>query len=215
MKDKILELMNESNFRPLNIDEIYKRLNLTDSTEFTQLAKTLNSLVDENILTYNSKGEFAPLKFFSMACGIIDVKDAGFAFLDTEYGGIFIPKTKLKSAITYDEVMVKFRIDNKGRYEGEVVRIVKRNTTEVIGTLLSHKGKYIIKPVDSRLNILVFIPRDFNLEIVNFALSFILSVNSIDAIVLSFIFIYILLLFLSLILQNEDDPTFIDLSFIL
>ena len=160
MKDKILELMNESNFRPLNIDEIYKRLNLTDSTEFTQLAKTLNSLVDENILTYNSKGEFAPLKFFSMACGIIDVKDAGFAFLDTEYGGIFIPKTKLKGAITYDEVMVKFRIDNKGRYEGEVVRIVKRNTTEVIGTLLSHKGKYIIKPVDSRLNILVFIQKE-------------------------------------------------------
>lgn len=160
MKDKILDLMNEENFKPIDIDEIYKRLNLTNAAEFTTLAKTLNALVDDHILTYNSKGEFAPLEFFSMACGIIDVKEAGFAFLDTELGGIFIPKTKLKGAITYDEVMVKFRIDNKGRYEGEVVRIVKRNTTEVIGTLLSHKGKFIIKPVDSKLNILVFVEKE-------------------------------------------------------
>ncbi len=159
MKDKILDLMNEPSFNPLNIDEIYKRLNLRTSSEFTELAKTLNGLVDENILTYNSKGEFAPLKFFSMASGIIDVKDAGFAFLDTELGGIFIPKTKLKGAITYDEVMVKFKIDSKGRYEGEVVRILKRNTTDVIGTLIQKNGKFIIKPVDTRLNVLVFVDK--------------------------------------------------------
>ena len=91
----------------MDIDKIYQELNLTSSKDFTTLAKTLNSLVDEKILTYNSKGEFAPLEYFNMAYGIIDVKDAGFAFLDTEFGGIFIPPSKLKGAITYDEVMVK------------------------------------------------------------------------------------------------------------
>lgn len=160
MKDKIIEIMNQEGFKPINIDDLFIKLDLTSSQDFTTLAKTLNALVDENILTYNSKGEFAPLEYFSLASGIIDVKEAGFAFIDTEFGGIFIPKTKLKGAITYDEVMVKFNIDKKGRYEGEVVRIIKRNTTDVIGTLIFTKGKYIIKPVDSRLNITTYIKKE-------------------------------------------------------
>ena len=160
MKDKIIEIMNQEGFKPINIDDLFIKLDLTSSQDFTTLAKTLNALVDENVLTYNSKGEFAPLEYFSLASGIIDVKEAGFAFIDTEFGGIFIPKTKLKGAITYDEVMVKFNIDKKGRYEGEVVRITKRNTTDVIGTLIFTKGKYIIKPVDSRLNITTYIKKE-------------------------------------------------------
>lgn len=160
MKDKIIEIMNQEGFKPINIDDLFIKLDLTSSQDFTTLAKTLNALVDENILTYNSKGEFAPLEYFILASGIIDVKEAGFAFIDTEFGGIFIPKTKLKGAITYDEVMVKFNIDKKGRYEGEVVRIIKRNTTDVIGTLIFTKGKYIIKPVDSRLNITTYIKKE-------------------------------------------------------
>lgn len=160
MKDKILEIMNSKNFVPMDIDKIYNELNLTSSKDFTTLAKTLNSLVDEKILTYNSKGEFAPLEYFNMAYGIIDVKEAGFAFLDTELGGIFIPPSKLKGAITYDEVMVKFRIDRLGRYEGEVIRIVKRNTTEIVGTLIFTKGKYIVKPVDSKLNVITYIDKN-------------------------------------------------------
>ena len=160
MKDKIVEIMNQEGFKPINIDDLFIKLDLTSSQDFTTLAKTLNALVDENVLTYNSKGEFAPLEYFSLASGIIDVKEAGFAFIDTEFGGIFIPKTKLKGAITYDEVMVKFNIDKKGRYEGEVVRITKRNTTDVIGTLIFTKGKYIIKPVDSRLNITTYIKKE-------------------------------------------------------
>lgn len=157
MRNKILDLMESKDFKPLDIDKIYAMLNLSTSSDFTILAKTLNLLVDENILTYNSKGEFAPLSFFSMACGIIDVKEAGFAFLDTDFGGIFIPSTKLKGAITYDEVMVKFRIDKKGRYEGEVVRIIKRNTLYVVGTLKRVRGKNIVKSVDSKQHLLVFV----------------------------------------------------------
>ena len=47
MKDKILDIMNSKNFKPMDIDKIYNELNLSSSKEFTELAKTLNSLVDE------------------------------------------------------------------------------------------------------------------------------------------------------------------------
>ena len=100
MRDRILEIMNRQDYLPSDIDTLFKELELTSSKEFTTLAKTLNALVDENIITYNSKGAFAPLNYFNLVAGIIDVKDAGFAFLDTEFGGIFIPASKLNLTIT-------------------------------------------------------------------------------------------------------------------
>lgn len=160
MREKLLDIMNNKDYLPANIDTLFKELNLISSKDFTILAKTLNSLVDENIITYNKKGEFAPLNYFNMVTGIIDVKEAGFAFLDTDLGGIFIPATKLKGAITYDEVMIKFHIDSKGRYEGEVVRIINRATKELIGTYTKYRNKNIVKPVDSKLNIKVFIKNE-------------------------------------------------------
>lgn len=157
LREKILNIMNDKDYLPSDIDVLFKELNLTSSKDFTALAKELNALVDENIITYNSKGAFAPLNYFNMAAGVIDVKDAGFAFLDTEFGGIFIPATKLKGAISYDEVMVKFHLDHKGRYEGEVVRILKRSTKEIIGTYIRYRNKNIVKPIDSKLNVKVFV----------------------------------------------------------
>ena len=95
MKNQILDIMNKKDYLPLNIDELYNLLNLNSASDFTLLAKTLNQMVDEKLIIYNSKGQFAPLAYFNIAYGIIDVKDAGFAFLDTEYGSIFIPYLSL------------------------------------------------------------------------------------------------------------------------
>ncbi len=38
--------------------------------------------------------------------------------------------------------------DSKGRLEGEVVKIIKRNNTELVGIISRYRGKYIVKPLD-------------------------------------------------------------------
>lgn len=80
MKNQILDIMNKKDYLPLNIDELYNLLNLNSASDFTLLAKTLNQMVDEKLIIYNSKGQFAPLAYFNIAYGIIDVKDAGLLF---------------------------------------------------------------------------------------------------------------------------------------
>ncbi len=157
MKEQILAIMEQADYKPLTIDELYQALNLQDAADFTMLAKTLNRLVDEHLIIYNAKGAFALLSYFKMACGIIEVKDAGYAFLDTDFGGIFIPKDHLKGAITYDEVMVKFHLDKKGRLEGEVVRIIKRNTQDIIGIVKKENSKYFASPLDKKLHLKVYL----------------------------------------------------------
>ena len=46
------------------------------------------------------------------------------------------------------EGIMKFHFDNKGRLEGEVTEIIKRNNTELIGILSKRHGKNIVKPLD-------------------------------------------------------------------
>lgn len=57
MKNQILDIMNKKDYLPLNIDELYNLLNLNSASDFTLLAKTLNQMVDEQLIVYNSKGQ--------------------------------------------------------------------------------------------------------------------------------------------------------------
>lgn len=158
MKEKLLAIFNDSNFDyPLDIDEIYSKLKLKSSSDFTLLAKILNELEDDFIITHNKSGAFASLKYFNMCIGILDVKDQGYGFVDTPDGGIFINSNSLKNAITYDTVMIKVRKDHLNRFEGEVVRIIKRGNQYFYGILQTKNHKYFLQSIDNKIKITIFI----------------------------------------------------------
>lgn len=157
MREKILKLLQSDAYHPMVANQIFQLLNLKDSKEFTQLVKTLNQLEDEGEITHNSRGEYATFEKLNLAKGIIDVKDGGYAFVDTDLGGIFIKSDNINGAITYDEVLVEYYLDNLGRYEGKVVKIIKRNTRVIIGPVSRLRRKAIVRSIDSKIKLLVFI----------------------------------------------------------
>lgn len=157
MREKILKLLQSDAYHPMVPNQIFQLLNLKDSKEFTQLVKTLNQLEDEGEITHNSRGEYATFEKLNLAKGIIDVKDGGYAFVDTDLGGIFIKSDNINGAITYDEVLVEYYLDNLGRYEGKVVKIIKRNTRVIIGAVSRLRQKAIVRSIDSKIKLLVFI----------------------------------------------------------
>ena len=157
MREKILKLLQSDSYHPMVANQIFQLLNLKDSKEFTQLVKTLNQLEDEGEITHNSRGEYATFEKLNLAKGIIDVKDGGYAFVDTDLGGIFIKSDNINGAITYDEVLVEYYLDNLGRYEGKVVKIIKRNTRVIIGPVSRLRRKAIVRSIDSKIKLLVFI----------------------------------------------------------
>ena len=157
MREKILKLLQSDSYHPMVANQIFQLLNLKDSKEFTQLVKTLNQLEDEGEITHNSRGEYATFEKLNLAKGIIDVKDGGYAFVDTDLGGIFIKSDNINGAITYDEVLVEYYLDNLGRYEGKVVKIIKRNTRVIIGPVSRLRQKATVRSIDSKIKLLVFI----------------------------------------------------------
>lgn len=57
MKEKLLEIFLDNFKKPLNVDELFDMLELSDARDFTTLAKALNELEDEFIIIHNHKGE--------------------------------------------------------------------------------------------------------------------------------------------------------------
>ena len=53
MKEKLLEIFLNDFNHPLDIDELFEMLGLSDAHDFTVLAKCLNELEDEFIITHN------------------------------------------------------------------------------------------------------------------------------------------------------------------
>lgn len=157
MKEKLLEIFLNDFKKPVDVDELFEMLKLTDASDFTLLAKALNELEDEFIIIHNHKGLFAPMSFFNLSVGVLDVKDGGYGFVDTINGGVFVKASNLKGAITYDTVMIKEFTDDQGRKEGIVERVIKRGNEFFYGELLFYKGKYFVYSVDSKIKLTLFI----------------------------------------------------------
>ena len=66
MKEKLLEIFLNDFKKPLDIDELFEKLELSNASDFTLLAKALNELEDEYIIIHNHKGLFAPMSFFNL-----------------------------------------------------------------------------------------------------------------------------------------------------
>ncbi|MBO5102470.1 MAG: ribonuclease R, partial [Clostridia bacterium] len=87
--------------------------------------------------------------------GILMGNARGFAFCkftdEGELPDVFIPPTALKNALHHDTVLVKVRT-NGDRTEGEVVKIVERNSKNIVGTLdVVNDRLAFVKPDDTRI----------------------------------------------------------------
>lgn len=162
MKEKILDLLSSSTYKPLSVDELYKILDLKTSSEFVQLTKTLCELEDEYLIIRNKHDRYATLDYFNLRKGIINVKEAGFGFvscssLDTD---IYVSSSNRNTALNNDEVLIKC-FERNGRLEGEVVSIIKRHIYHLIGVVKKYRGKCFVESVDSRNKMSLFIPSAF------------------------------------------------------
>lgn len=159
MKERILELFENPKIKPLSVDQIYSLLELSTSSEFVELTKTLCSLEDEFILFRNKNDKYQTLKYHSLVKGIINVKEAGFGFVTTnEFStDIYISSENRNTALNNDEVLVHY-YEYNGKLEGEVKKIIKRNVYTLIGTVKKFRGKHFVESIDSRNKMSLFVP---------------------------------------------------------
>lgn len=145
MKERIIQLLNTPKHQLSTAEEMYQFLGLTSDEEYDELGTALEELEKECIITHNKNNAFAMLAYFQMAKGVITIKEGGYGFLDTTDFSIHMKEGKTGTALNGDEVIVRYQISKLANFEGEVVRVLKRNTQILVGTLIKRKQRYFVK----------------------------------------------------------------------
>ena len=155
MEEKVLDIINNHN-KALTYDEILEKL--TDE-EIPMLPEVLR--IKELKIRYTNKGKYAKFDDKSQKIGtfVANRKGFGFVIIDGEDKDYYVSANNVNDAIDGDEVVIK--VTDESRHEAAVVRVNRRNLTNMlVGEFYKKDGKNLLKLDDDKLNIIVEIPEE-------------------------------------------------------
>lgn len=154
MKDKIFDVLKDQT-RALPAIDIYNLLNLDTSEELNELCLELEEMQQNGEIFKTNKDKYI---LFSncpgVFCGKISINKKGYGFVILPLqDDLYIPQDNINGAINGD--MVICEISKKGiKPEGRVVRILKRDLKNIVGTMQANKKRgFDFIPDDNNLNI--------------------------------------------------------------
>jgi ribonuclease R len=169
LREQILQLLGQPNYRPLDNVELGKALGRKSGVRMG-----LNALLKE----MERAGEIARIRKnryvlpaeADLVTGVLSVHQSGFAFLPREKPGeqdLYISAENTGTAMHGDKVVARITRDNRfarakgrDRAEGRVIRILERAHDTIVGTLEQSKNFFYVVPDDPRIvhNVYVQVP---------------------------------------------------------
>lgn len=137
---------------PLNTIQLAKELGVTP-TQVVFLQELLDAMALSGDVKMNPKGAYTPATSQGLINGTIQTHKDGYGFLLNDVGeDVFIAERNMRGAWNGDKVSVRISgTARNGKQEGEVVEVVERKSTQVVGRLLSEDGVWLVSPDDVRL----------------------------------------------------------------
>ena len=153
-RERLYTFFKDHPERPWNLQDVQTRLKIDDRNELKQ---ALAALVDEGKLIRTRRRSYGLPQEMNLYVGRLQVTSGGYGFVIPDEGDakdLFIPADRLHGAWDGDKVVARpnpMKSDD-GRVSGEIVRIVERKNTRVVGTLEFAKGYAILRPDSPRLS---------------------------------------------------------------
>ena len=150
----IVELMRANNFVYLNATELAEELNKISGQDVESLKYEINQLIKDGTLFLEDNGRvsISADRGFIKAKLTLNKKGYGFAEVGNDMPDIFIPAFYINGAFDGDDCLVEITNMKTGENpEGKVIRVLRRNTTHVVGTYIVGKSKNVVLPDDEKL----------------------------------------------------------------
>ncbi len=161
-KQKIQHYLESKEYVPMKRKDICTLLGVP-SADRAMFEQIINALLQEGKAMETKKGKLVSPKAFNMQSGTFLAHSRGFGFISVEEGeDIFIPADKINGAMHRDKVL--FRISKKAsngkRAEGEIVQILQRGSTKIVGTFEQGRGFGFVLPDDKKITQDIFIAKE-------------------------------------------------------
>ena len=130
--------------------------------EKKRLTQVLDTLVDEGLIYEDNGGRYGTATALGLIKGKISGNERGFAFLvpedrEAHPDDYFLPRRALRGALHGDVVLAQ-RVRSESGDEAEVIRILERGYTEIVGTFTKDRYAGYLTPDETRYSTEIFIP---------------------------------------------------------
>ena len=157
MEEQILELLNKRN-KALSVHEICEELGYQGVDNFKKVLVILNYLEDNLKIRRTNKDNYETFKNKNVKVGTLLGTKKNYAFVDIEGDeDVFIPPTCLNGAVDGDQVIVEITSKKGIDLEGRIVRIVKRNINNLIGTVVVENKQKKLKLDNEKLKLEILV----------------------------------------------------------
>ena len=163
IKDTLLEFMREEAYRPMDIQELVSVFDINPD-EYRAFKKTLKTMEKEGLIFRTKKDKFALPERLGLITGKLQAHAKGFGFLIPEIEGekdVFIPSSFINGAMNGDRILVQITREDKNgkKREGEVIQILERANTKIIGVYEDSKNFGFVIAEDTRISQDIFISK--------------------------------------------------------
>ncbi len=166
MKDTILNYMRDKIRRPLTAEALADGMHVTGAA-LEPFWTALEELEKTAAIIRNRSGLYGLPERMNLVVGKLSMSGKGYGFIipdlrsketDTD---VFVPGAMLASAMNGDRVVARVTpsaIPGRSR-EGEIIRIIERANTKIVGTFSSSKSFGFVTPDDPKIGQDIFIPK--------------------------------------------------------
>ncbi|MCY9664917.1 ribonuclease R [Paenibacillus alginolyticus] len=160
----IISLMQEEAYKPMSYKELEKHFGIESANEFKDFIKLLNQLEESGHIVRGGNDRYGVPERMNLVRGKLQAHAKGFGFLipdDRDHPDVYINAHDLNTAMNGDIVFVKItaRSQGGGRLEGEVVRVITRANTQIVGVFQSQETFGFVIADDKRVSRDIFIPQ--------------------------------------------------------
>jgi ribonuclease R len=149
LKEKVLVHILEKSYQAKNVNDLAGFFEVPTTT----MDELINDLIESGDVVLSKKEKVLTPAMANMLVGIIMINAKGFGFLVTEEldDDVFIPSPYVNTAMHKDKVLVVKHKD-KDEIIGEVVKVLKRAKTQLIGTVKIKNKKTYLASLDTRIS---------------------------------------------------------------
>jgi len=162
-KKLLFELVNEEFYVPMKEKELAVLLQVEkcDRDEFKQ---ALNELLEEGKVQLTKRGKYIKteeIKDAMIGTFISNGKGFGFVEVEGQEEDYFIPEDHVNGAFHMDKVQIVLLQQNKGkRQEAEVVNVISRGLSQIVGTFERSKSFGFVVPDNGKIATDIFVPAE-------------------------------------------------------
>jgi len=158
-KKVLLDFVNSKDYHPMKFKELFVILQVPRD-EKQELREVLEALIVEGKLALDEKGRYSAAEA-NMKTGTFSgtMRGFGFVIVEGEDNDIFVPENATNGAMHNDIVMVNVKEEKTGkRSEGEVVRVLERANSTIVGTFQKSKNFGFVIADNQKIGKDIFIP---------------------------------------------------------